>query len=167
MKLKTLFFSLVWSLCLASFALSGDKANLSGTWVLDKDKSFSNGPGFEQTMTFTHTGEKVKLEAKQKSPRGEVNINEDYTLDGKEAEFTPQGAPQGAPPNQKGKRKATWLPNGRGILVEDEISAEGKVVRQLARKMSLSADGKVLTVDIFIDDNRGSFEIKRVYNKVG
>lgn len=163
MKLKTLLSSLVCLLCLAGFALSGDKANLSGTWVLDKDKSFSNGPGFEQTMTFTHTGDKVKLEAKQKSPRGEVTINEDYTLDGKEAEFTPQGAP----PNQKGKRKATWLPNGRGILVEDEISAEGKVVRQLTRKMSLSADGKVLTVDIFIDDNRGSFEVKRVYNKVG
>ena len=163
MKPKMLLSSFALLLCVAGFVVSGDKANLSGTWVMDKDKSFNNGPGFEQTMTFTHTGDTVKLEAKQKSPRGEVEIKEDYTLDGKAAEFTPQGAP----PNQKGKRKATWLPNGRGILVEDEITAEGKVVRQLVRKMSLSADGKVLTVDIFIDDNRGSFEVKRVYNKVG
>src|SRR5262245_57152760 len=162
MKLKMLLSSFALLLCVTGFAASGEKANLSGTWTLDKDKSFSNGPGFEQTMTFTHTGERVKLEAKQKTPRGEVDIKEDYTLDGKEAEFTPQGAP----PNQKGKRKAAWLPNGRGIIVEDEISADGKVVRQLVRKMSLSADGKVLTVDIFVDDNRGSFEVKRVYNKV-
>jgi hypothetical protein len=162
MKLKMLLSSFALLLCVTSSAVSGEKADLSGTWTLDKDKSFNNGPGFEQTMTFTHTGEKVKLAAKQKTPRGEVDINEEYTLDGKEAEFTPQGAP----PNQKGKRKAAWLPNGRGIVVEDEVAADGKVVRQLTRKMSLSADGKVLTVDIFIDDNRGSFELKRVYNKV-
>jgi hypothetical protein len=52
-------------------------------------------------------------------------------------------------------------------LVEDEISADGKIIRQISRKMTLSSDGKVLTVDIFLDDQRGSFEIKRVYNKVG
>ncbi len=149
-------------LLLVSFSgFAGEKANLSGTWKLDQDKSFSNGPGFEQTMTITHSGDKVKLDAKQKSPRGEVAINEEYTLDGKEAEFTPL-----APPNAKGKRKATWLANGRGILVEDEIN-DGKATRQVARKMSLSPDGKVLTVDLFIDDARGSFELKRVYNKVG
>jgi hypothetical protein len=165
MKLAVLLTGFALLLCAAGFVISSDRANLSGSWVMDKDKSFNrrNGPGVEKTMTFTHTGDTVKLEAKQKSPSGEVEIKEDYTLDGKEAEFTPQGAP----PNQKGKRKATWLPNGRGILVEDEITADGKVVRQLVRKMSLSTDGKVLTVDIFIDDNRGSFEIKRVYNKVG
>ena len=113
-------------------------------------------------MTITHTGEKVRLEAKQKTPRGDATINEDYSLDGKEAEF----APQNSPPNSKGKRKANWLSNGRGILVEDEISTDGQVVRQVTRKMILSADGKILTVDLFIDDpQRGSYELKRVYNK--
>jgi len=33
--------------------------------------------------------------------------------------------------------------------------------------MTLSPDGKVLTVDYFIDDSRGSFELKRIYNKAG
>jgi hypothetical protein len=141
--------------------LGGEKANLSGTWTLDKDKSFSNGPEFDQTMTITHSGEKVKLDAKQKSPRGEVTINEEYTLDGKEVEFSLPN-----PPNAKGKRKATWLANGRGILVEDEI-VDGQATRRVSRKMSLSSDGKVLTVDYFIDDGRGSFELKRVFNKVG
>jgi hypothetical protein len=141
--------------------LDGEKANLSGTWKFDQDKSHSNGPGFDQTMTITHSGEKLKLDAKQKSPRGEVTINEEYTLDGKEVEFSPPN-----PPNAKGKRKASWLANGRGILVEDEIG-EGQAARRVVRKMTLSSDGKVLTIDYYIDDSRGSFELKRVYNKAG
>jgi hypothetical protein len=141
--------------------LDGEKANLSGTWKFDQDKSHSNGPGFDQTMTITHSGEKLKLDAKQKSPRGEVTINEEYTLDGKEIEFSPPN-----PPNAKGKRKASWLANGRGILVEDEIG-EGQAARRVVRKMTLSSDGKVLTIDYYIDDSRGSFELKRVYNKAG
>lgn len=161
MKLKTLLACLTASLFISIAVFAGEKANLSGTWKLDQDKSFSNGPGFDQTMTITHSGEKVKVDAKQKSPRGEITINEEYTIDGKEAEFTPPN-----PPNAKGKRKATWLASGRGIFVEDEVD-DGKATRRIARKMSLSADGKVLTIDYFIDDQRGSFELKRIYNKVG
>lgn len=161
MRMKTLLQCMVFLLFISISASSGEKANLSGAWKFDQDKSHSNGPGFDQTMTITHSGEKVKVDAKQKSQRGEVTINEEYTLDGKEAEFTPQN-----PPNAKGKRKASWLANGRGILVEDEIG-DGQTARRVARKMTLSSDGRVLTIDYYIDDSRGSFEIKRVYNKVG
>ena len=161
MKLKTSLACLALLLSVSVSGFSGKKANLSGTWALDKDKSFSNGPDFDQTMTINHSGEKVRLDAKQKSPRGEVTINEEYTLDGKEVEFVPPN-----PPTAKGKRKATWLSNGRGILVEDEI-VDGQATRRTSRKMTLSSDGKVLTVDYFIDDNRGSFELKRVFNKAG
>ena len=161
MNLKTPLACLAFLLFAAVSSPAGERANLSGTWTLDKDKSFSNGPEFDQAMTITHSGEKVKLDAKLKGPRGEVTINEEYTLDGKEFEFTPPSSP-----NAKGKRKATWLANGRGILVEDEI-VDGQGTRHIAKKMTLSADGNVLTVDYFIDDGRISFEQKRVYNKVG
>src|SRR5262245_26779988 len=161
MKTKMLLTSAFTLLFAVRFGYADEKANLSGTWALDKDKSFSNGPGFDQTMTIAHSGEKVKLDAKQKTPRGEVTINEVYTLDGRESEFTPA-----APPNAKGKRKASWLANGRGILVEDEIN-DGQATRRVTRKVTLSLDGKVLTVDLFIDDSRNSYELKRVYNKVG
>ncbi|HKE04255.1 MAG TPA: hypothetical protein VKE91_09355 [Blastocatellia bacterium] len=161
MRLKTSLACLALLLFVSIAGSAGEKVNLSGTWKLDQDKSFSNGPEFDQTMTITHSGEKVKLDAKQKSPRGEVAINEEYTLDGRETEFTPQ-----SPPNAKGKRKATWLANGRGILVEDEIN-DGQATRRVTRKLTLSSDGKTLIVDLFIDDSRGSFELKRVYNKVG
>jgi hypothetical protein len=160
MNLKTSLACLAFLLFAAASCPAGEKANLSGTWTLDKDKSFSNGPGFDQTMTITHSGEKMRLDAKQKSPQGEVTISEEYMLDGKESEFTP------LTPNAKGKRKAAWLANGRGILVEDEI-VDGQGTRHVAKKMTLSADGNVLTVDYFIDDGKRSFEQKRVYNKAG
>ncbi|MFN0087181.1 MAG: hypothetical protein ACKVX9_17470 [Blastocatellia bacterium] len=145
--------------CATGFAQQ--KASFTGTWTLDKEKSFSNGPQFEQTLTIQQNGDHLKMHAKQKTPRGEVTIDEEFSLDGKAGEFTPQGAA----PNSTGRRKAIWLGSGRTILVEDEISVDGKVSRNVARKMSLSADGRTMTVDIFLDDNRGSFELKRVYNK--
>lgn len=141
--------------------LAADKPNFSGKWVLDKDKSFSNPQGLEQTITLTQTGDQIKLEAHLKHARGEQDVNETYSLDGKETEFTPQ-----APPNAKGKRKASWLPNGRGFLINDETSVDGKVVGQVTRKWTLSADSRILTIDYFFDDQRGSFESKRVFNKV-
>lgn len=143
-------------------ALAGGKANLSGTWKFDRDRSHSNNPAFDQTMTIAHTGDKVKLDAKQKGPQGEITINEEYSLDGAPADFKPTGAP----PEAKGRRKASWLPDGRGILVEDDIDT-GKTQSHIARKLTVPADGQTLTVYLFIDDARGSFEIKRVYNKVG
>jgi len=161
MRMKTLLACLAFLYFISVSAPAGEKANLSGTWKFDQDKSHSNGPGFDQTMTITHSGEKVKVDAKQKSPRGELTINEEYMLDGKETEFTPPN-----PPNAKGKRRASWLANGRGILVEDEI-VDGQATRRVVRKMTLSSDGKVLTIDYYIDDSRGSFELKRVYNKLG
>jgi hypothetical protein len=161
MKTKILFASAIALLFVFGTGHAEGQINLSGTWSLDKDKSFSNGPEFDQTMTISQSGSKVKLDAKQKSPRGEVTINEEYILDGNEADFTPQN-----PPNAKGRRKASWLANGRGILVEDEIN-DGKSTRRISRKMTLSTDGKVLTVDLFIDDSRNSYELKRVYNKAG
>ena len=165
MKIKPTIASLTVLLFALGIGIAGDKANFSGKWRLDKDRSFSNPSGLDQTMTISHNGDQVKLEAIVKTQSGEQNVNENYTLDGKGTEFTPA-----APPNAKGSRTASWLPSGRGILVNDEISVDGKVVRQVTRKWTLSVDGKTLTADYFIDEQRGdqriSYESKRVFNKV-
>ncbi len=143
---------------------AGEKPNFSGTWTLDKDKSFSNPAGLEQTMTITHDNDQIKLVGKQKTTRGgEIDLNESYTLDGKETEFAPTN-----PPNAKGKRKAYWLPNNRSFLVEDEITSDspgGLVVQKIMRKWQLSPEGGVLTIDYYFDGPRGSFEGKRVFVK--
>ncbi len=164
MKPKLPISHAITVLCLFQFASALAKPDFSGTWVMDKNRSFSNPPGLEQTLTVAHTDDEIKVESKLKTQQGEQSINETYTLDGKEKEFTPPGAQPGA----KGKRKATWLPNGRGAVIEDIITSDspsGPVTRKTTRKWTLSSDGSTLTVDYYIDDQRGSYEAKRVFVK--
>lgn len=161
MQSRSMLIVLLLLCGVCSFA--ADKPDFSGAWVLDKDRSFSTQPGLEQTMTITHAGDSLKLVGKQKSLRGEVDLNESYALDGKQGDFTPLN-----PPNAKGKRKAYWLPNDKGLIVEDEIvsdSPNGPTTQLITRKWRLSPDGSVLTIDYFIDNARGSFESKRVFVK--
>lgn len=162
MKTKNLLISFALLFGLLSIAVAFQKPNFSGKWELDKLKSFSNPPGLEQSATITQTGDQVTFDTKVKTGAGgEQKITESYTLDGKEVEFKPA-----APPNATGKRTASWLPNGRGLLIKDETSVDGKVVSTVTRKWTLAADGKTLTVDYYVDRANGSFESKRVFNKV-
>ena len=163
MKLKLLVNCAVAMLCLVQITTALVKPDFSGTWVMDKNRSFSNPAGLEQTLIVVHTGDQIKLESKLVTTRGgEQTISESYTLDGKETEFTPPGTQPGA----KGKRKASWLPEGRGVLIEDNVTSDspkGPVTSQVMCKWTLSADGSTLTVDYYFDDQRGSFEAKRVF----
>lgn len=154
---------LIGFIVLTGFAFA--KPDFSGTWVLDVNRSFSNPAGLQQTLTVVHTGDQIKVDAKIKTQQGgEQTVVETYTLDGKETEFTPPGNQ----PNAKGKRKATWLPDGRGAVIDDVVTSDspnGPVTRKTMRKWTLSPDGKTLTVDYYFDDQRGSFEAKRVFTK--
>ena len=164
MKLKIAFICSIAVVCLSIIASAATKPDFSGMWALDKDRSFSNPAGLEQTMLVVQTGDQIKVESKIKTQQGEQTINEDYALDGKETDFTPPAAQPGA----KGKRKASWLADGRHIIIEDVVTADspkGPVTRRVTRKWSLSPDGGTLTVDYFFDDQRGSFEAKRVFIK--
>lgn len=139
------------------------KTDFSGAWVLDKNRSFSNPPGLEQTLNVVHTGDQIKLDTKVVTARGEQAINESYTLDGKETSFTPSGGQ----PGTKGKRTAAWLPDGRRIIISDEITSDspnGPVTQKIMRKWTLSTDGSALTVDYFFDNPGGvSYEARRVF----
>jgi len=162
MKFKATWF--IIALCISQTIAAASKPDFSGIWVLDKDRSFSNPPGLEQTMEIIHTGDRIQLDSKIKTERGETRVTETYDLDGKETDFTPSGGQ----PDAKGKRDAHWLPDGRGIVINDRIttnSPKGPAVQQITRKWTLSSDGSTLTVDYYFDDQRGSFEAKRVFVK--
>ena len=164
MKPKPVISCAVAVLCLLQIALALPKPDFSGTWVMDVNRSFSNPPGLEQTLMVVQTDDQIKLESKLKTQQGEQTINEAYTLDGKEVEFAPPGAQPGA----KGKRKAAWLSDGRRIVIEDVVTSDspnGPVTRKTTRKWTLSTGGGTLTVDYYFDDQRGSFEAKRVFVK--
>ncbi len=159
---KKPLFVFVLLLGLLGVAFAFQKPNFSGRWELDRYRSFSNPAGLEQSATITHTGDQIKFDTKVKTTRGgEQMVVETYTLDGKEAEFKPA-----QPPNATGKRTASWLPNGRGVLIKDEITVDGKVVATTTRKWTLAGDGKSLIVDYFSDNANGSFESKRIFNKI-
>lgn len=162
MKTKHPFIGGILLLGLLSVAFAIQKPSFGGKWELDKLKSFSNPAGLEQSATITQTGDQITFDTKVKTGNNpEQKLAETYTLDGKEVEFKPA-----APPNATGKRTASWLPNGRGILIKDETSVDGKVVSTVTRKWTLATDGKVLTVDYYVDRGNSSFESKRVFNKV-
>jgi hypothetical protein len=165
LKLKIAGSVTLLCLCLSQRTPALAKPDFSGTWVLDKNRSFSNPAGLEQTLVVVHSGDQIKVDSKLVTTNGgEQTINESYTLDGKETEFTPPGTQPGV----KGKRKASWLPEGRGVIIEDNITSDspkGPVTTQVMRRWTLSADGSSLTVDYYIDDQRGSFEAKRVFVK--
>ena len=153
-------------LLVSSLASGGGRPNFSGTWVMDASRSIGIPPDLQQTITVSHAGDQVKIEMKISSSQGERTFADVYTLDGKEGEFTPQGMAGPAP--GKGKRKSSWLPNDKGIVVSEETTTDspnGPVVNQQTRKWMVSADGTTLTVDYYFDGPRGSFETKRVYVK--
>jgi hypothetical protein len=153
-------------LLFAGLGASAPRPNFSGTWALEHARSFSVPRDSQQTMAVSHEGDRVSVETKIVSPQGERVVKDSYALDGKEAEFTPQ-VPADALVG-KGKRIGRWLPSDNGFVVEEEFQTktpEGKTVEnRLTRKWIMWADGS-LSIDLYTDGPRGSFETKRVFVK--
>ena len=152
--------ALVIALCMV---VASAKADFSGTWSMDKSQSEGLPPGLDQTMTVVHTGDKLSLETKLTTPEGEQVISDSYMLDGKETEFTPQtpGGQAG-----KGKRTAKWAADGNGIEVNENSTfdgPEGSVNIRMTRIWVLSADGKVLKIDLTAEGPNGKQLVKRTF----
>ena len=152
-------------LTLSVLAFAAAKPNFSGTWTMDRARSFGLPGNMNQTMIVTQTEDKIELETKLIQPGNERSVKDTYTLDGKEYEFTPQ-----TPPNQppaKGKRTAVWLPGDKALQITEVTTAEtkdGPVTTQVVRKWTISGQGE-LVLDMYIDGPRGSFEAKRIFTK--
>lgn len=154
------------------FALNGalgqtaQSPSFSGTWKMDRARSFGLPADMQQTMTVKQDSDKIELETKIVTSQGENSISDSYLIDGQERDFIPQGN-TGPIPNSKGRRKANWLPNGKGVVVEETTTVQtekGPVTNQLARKWTISSDGE-LTIDLYYDGPRGSFETKRIFKR--
>lgn len=150
---------------LSVLALAATKPNFSGTWTLDRARSFGLPNNMTQVLTVTQTDDKIEMDAKLIQPGNERTVKETYNLDGKEYDFTPQAPPNQPPP--KGKRTTNWLPGDKGITVTDVTTAEtpkGPVTTQVVRKWTISGQGE-LVIDTYIDGPNGSFEAKRIFTK--
>lgn len=150
-------------------SMAAQKPNFSGSWTMERARSFGMPGNMQQSMTVNHTADQIELETKLIQPDNERTVKDSYILDGKEREFTPQVPPNAPPtaPPPKGKRTANWLPNGKGIVVNEVTTNEtpkGPVTSQLTRKWTLSNDGELI-IDMYIDNPNGSFETKRIFIK--
>ncbi len=145
-------------------AAAAQKADFNGTWVLDKSRSEGLPPGFDQTMTIKQTGDSLNVEAKISGPQGEREIKDQFTLDGKEVDFTVP--PMGGATVTKARRTPKWTSDGRGFdLIEDMMldGPDGAAALKSTRQWRLSEDGKTLTVDVSVDGPRGIRKSKRVF----
>lgn len=144
------------------------KPNFSGSWTMDRARSFGIPANMNQTMVVSQNGDQVEVETKLIQPGNERSVKDSYTLDGKEREFTPP-APANAPAGQtppKGKRSVNWMPDGRGILVTEITTAEtpkGPATTQMMRKWTIMNGELVITM--FVDGPNGSYEAKRIFIK--
>ena len=150
---------------LSVIALAAAKPNFSGTWTMDRARSFGLPPDMNQTLTITQKEDRIELETKLIQPNNERTVKDTYVLDGKEYDFTPPVAPNQPPAT--GKRTAVWLPGDRGIQVTDVTTAEtpkGPVKTQTVRKWTISGQGE-LVIDMYVDNPNISYEAKRIFIK--
>ena len=89
------------TILLVGAALAAPKPDLTGTWIMDRERSFGIPAGLSVTMTLEHKNDQIRLNAKMTTAEGERTVEETWIIDGQEREFTPATAAQGA----KGKRK--------------------------------------------------------------
>jgi hypothetical protein len=153
------------ALTLSGLVLAATKPNFSGTWTMDRARSFGLPGNMNQTLTITHKEDQIELETKLIQPDNERVVKDTYILDGKEHDFTPQAAPNQPP--AKGKRTVIWLPGDKGLQITEVTTAEtpkGPVTTQVVRKWTMSAEGE-LVIDMYVDNPNISYEAKRIFKK--
>jgi len=151
-------------LLLVVVAAARSKPDFSGSWVMDRGRSFGLPGDMNQTMEVKQTAEQIEVETKLIQPGNERNVKDVYILDGKEHEFTPPAAAGQTPP--KGKRTANWLAD-KGIVVDEVTTADtpkGPVTTRVVRKWTMTAADE-LTISLYVDSPTVSYEAKRIFKK--
>jgi hypothetical protein len=142
---------------LSLIAFAAAKPNFSGTWTMDRGRSFGLPNDMNQTLTIVQKDDQIEVETKISQPNNDKTVKDTYVLDGKEYDLTPPA---------KGKRSAVWLPGDRGIQVTDVTitdSPKGPIQSQIVRKWTMS--GGELVIDMYVDNPNVSYEAKRIFIK--
>lgn len=164
---RRILITIATALALSVLVLAADKPNFSGTWTMDRARSYGLPGNMTQIMTVTQNDAQIDVETKLIQPGNERVQKDTYILDGKEHEFTPPTPPQAQQAPPKGKRTANWLPGGNGITVTDVTTAEtpkGPVTTQIVRKWTLTGQGE-LVIDMYVDNPNISYEAKRIFKR--
>jgi hypothetical protein len=187
MRKLGLISALIITFSLAVFAVSVPPPSFAGTWSLDKAKSqgLSQRMQGADSVTWTITQDDKTISIDQKvtggtppagggggggtgggggmgggrGPAGPMS----YTLDGKEVTTdVPAGQMTG-----KATLKATWAGSALELSRKTSFTTpDGERVNSSTQKLSLSADGKVLTAVVHSEGGRGGpSDSTMVFNK--
>jgi len=162
---RKILFSVAAIMALSLFAFAATKPDFSGTWTMDRARSFGLPPDMNQTLIVSQKDDQIELETKLIQPNNERSVKDTYILDGKEHEFTPPTSPNQPP--AKGKRSVMWLPGDRGLEITEVTTAEtpkGPVTSQVVKKWTISGPGE-LVIDMYVDNPNISYEAKRIFIK--
>lgn len=162
---KKLLMAFAAIIILSIIAFAVTKPNFSGTWTMDRGRSFGMPGDMMQVLTITHKDDTLEVETKITQPNNERTIKDTIVVDGKEHDFTPAVPP--GQPVPKGKRTANWLPGETGITVTDVTTAQtpkGEVTTQNLRKWTINSQGE-LVIDSYVDNPNISYEAKRIFKK--
>ena len=139
-------------------AFAQGKPDFSGTWILDMVKS-DMGQGRPSTQAATRT---VTVVIKQTSAvlaierkAGEGVETATFKLDGSESINK-------SPSGQDIKSTSQWVGS---TLVTKSMMATGEVTAEMSDVRSLSADGKVMMLDVTRKTPRGDVRQKLIYNR--
>jgi flagellin-like hook-associated protein FlgL len=139
------------------------QTGFNGTWVLDKSKSTDVPPNTDITMTIVQTGSKIEVTSEFNSPRGNEKDTDVYILNGKATEVVLDG-PNGT--STKGTRTAKKV-GAKAFESMDEgtFNPPGfpPATVKTSRKWQLSADGKMLTLEISRQAPHMSMSSKRIF----
>jgi len=157
--MRRVVFALVLGLLIPGLAAAQAKPDFSGTWALDVAKS-DMGMGRAgraatamRTVTLVLRQTKTQLSIERRAgDRPETAV---YKLDGSESvNQLPNGG--------EVKSTTTWA---GATLVTKSVTVIGGVTVETNDVRSLSADGKVMTLDNTRHTGRGEVKQKLVYNK--
>ena len=189
--MKKLSLALFAISMMAAAALAQGKANYSGTWQLDKEKSTLAGPmrADGMTMTVAQSAKEIKVDTVVKRPPpmevpgggtppagfpggsgrgmgrgfGMGDSSTTYSLDGKELKIEMDGPNGKMPVVYKGTQEAD------GSLKLSSVRTfngpNGAVTMTVKETWKLSADGKTVTIDRENTNPRGAQTSKLVFVK--
>jgi hypothetical protein len=166
--LKSLL-SLVVPFALVSFTLVADKANFGGNWALNEGKSELGDFGGRvaaRKLKVDQKGDGITVARTSPGFNGgeDVTRTETLTFDGKATESTNTGG------FGTSKRKSTikWAGDEKSFAITYNVTFEGNdgpIVINGTETWTLSADGKVLTIETKSTSPQGEFTVKGVYDK--
>jgi len=153
-RLLACFIAII-ALGIATTASGADKpVNLSGKWTLDKDKSeFARGAPDSMSAVIADDGKKIRLTQTIGGPEGDRVVEMNMERDAESV-------------NRSGdmELRTKLRQDGGKLLEETHFSGpRGELTRKST--ITLSADGKTLTMDSDYESPDGAFREKIVLNR--